>query len=181
MIRFTLALSLAALSTACIGERAYVDPASNAVADDWFGGTGSAALRGDVGELTAIDNRATGMYVTKDTTTQTVEMSGNVPHQARDASSVWLDIRIVNADQLARGQELRQEGTVDTWSATAADGPVLDVYVCPNGEGVSGNADDIVVTRTGPETFTFVARSTNVEQNLNVDLDLATDDVGLSE
>ena len=173
MIRFVLALSLAAISTACMGERAYVDPASNVMADDWFGGTGSAALRGDVGDLTAIDNRATGMYVTKDATTQTVEMSGNVPHQARDASSVWLDIRIVNADRMRVGEELRQEGVVDTWDTDQIDEPALDVYVCPNGEGISGNADDIVVTRTGPDTFIFEARSTDTAQNLDVDLDLA--------
>ena len=181
MTRFALVLSLAALSTACLGEREYVDPASSTVADDWFGGSGTAALRGDVGELTAIDSSAGGMYVTKDAATQTVEMSGNVPYQVRAESSVWLDIRIVNANQLARGQELRQQGTIDTFSATEADGPVLDVYVCPNGEGVSGNADDIVVTRTGPETFTFVAKSTNVEQNLAIDLELATDDALATE
>lgn len=174
-MRVVAALALTALSTlACMNEHTYVDPASNtAMGDAWElgGGTGIAALRGDVGELTQIDSEARDMWVTRDT--NVVEMSGNVPHQARAASSVWLDIRIANADQLRVGEELRQEGTVDTWDVSEADGPALDVYVCPNGEGVSGNADDIVVTRTGPDTFTFVARSTNPEQNLDVDLDLA--------
>jgi hypothetical protein len=170
------ALCLGPLANGCVNERTYVDADSSAYHDDgWdrdLGGTGTAALRGDVGELTALDSHSADMYVVKDE--RTLELSGSVPHQARPGSSVWLDVRIVNAQQLRLGQELRQEGTVDTFDVDETDGPQLDVYVCPNGEGVSGNADDIVVVRTGPETFTFTARSTNVEQNLDIDLDLAT-------
>lgn len=171
------AASLLVVTVGCVNERTYVDPESSAAEmGGWqgFDGTGRASLRGDVGELNGIDNTASDMWVTKDATL--LEMSGNVPHQAQPASSVYLDIRIVNGDQLAIGEELRQEGIVDTWNATEADGPVLDVYVCPNGEGISGNADDIVVTRTGRDTFIFEARSTDTEQNLDVNLDLAADE-----
>jgi hypothetical protein len=171
------ALAVLVVTVGCVNERTYVDPESNtATMGGWqgFEGTGTASLRGDVGQLGGIDNSAEDMWVTRDV--NVLEMSGNVPHQAQAGSSVFLDIRILNGSRLAVGQELRQEGTVDTWSEDVGDEPVLDVYVCPNGEGVSGNADDIVVTRTGPETFTFEARSSNPEQNLDVDLDLAANE-----
>jgi hypothetical protein len=179
MLRLAAALSLAlvTVTVGCVNERTYVDPASNAAEmGGWqgYGGTGTASLRGVVGELDGIDNTANDMWVTKET--NLLEMSGNVPHQAQAGSSVYLDIRILNGSRLNVGEELRQEGVVDTWSEDVGEEPVLEVYVCPNGEGVSGNADDIVVTRTGPETFTFEARSTDTAQNLDVDLDLAADD-----
>lgn len=179
MIRLVAAASLAlvTVTVGCVNERTYIDPdtAANEMSG-WqsFDGTGRASLRGTVGELNGIDNTADNMWVSKDTTS--LSMSGDVPHQAQTGSSVFLDILIINREQLAIGEELRQEGTVDVWAEdTTEQGPMLDVYICPNGEGVSGNADDIVVTRTGPDTYIFEARSTDTTQNLDVDLDLAAD------
>jgi len=86
---------------------------------------------------------------------------------------VFVSVQIVNAERLPIGTELRQEGVIDTWEAEASPEPALSVYLCPNGEGVSGNADDIFVTRTGPETFEFHATSSVPEQNLDVDVELA--------
>lgn len=179
MIRLAAAASLAlvTITVGCVNERTYVDADSNtADMGGWqdYGGTGRASLRGTVGELDGIDNTASDMWVTKDA--RLLEMSGNVPHQAQVGSSVYLDIRILNGDRLSVGEELRQEGVIDTWSEDVGEEPVLEVYVCPNGEGVSGNADDIVVTRTGPDSYIFEARSTDTTQNLDVDLDLAADD-----
>lgn len=183
MLRLVAAASLAlvTVTVGCVGERTYMDPEASATGmAGWqgFEGTGTASLRGTVGELDGIDNSANDMWVTKET--NMLELSGNVPHQAQAGSSVYLDIVILNGNELEIGEELRQEGVGDVWSeeGAASTGPVLDVYVCPNGEGVSGNADDIVVTRTGPDTYTFEARSTDTQQNLDVDLDLAADDEG---
>ncbi len=179
MIRLVAAASLAlvTVTAGCVNERTYIDPdaSANEMAG-WqgFDGTGRASLRGTVGELNGIDNTADNMWVNKDTTS--LSMSGDVPHQAQAGSSVYLDIYIINREQLAIGEELRQEGTLDVWAEDTTDqGPMLDVYICPNGEGVSGNADDIVVTRTGTDTYIFEARSTDTTQNLDVDLDLAAD------
>jgi hypothetical protein len=167
MQRFLVAAFALASLTACMNERTYMDPYSGG--GYGLGANALAALRGNVGELADIDTESPEMWMTREP--RVVQFSGNVPHQARPSSSVFLDIRIANAEQLPVGQELRQEGLRDTWGEEI-EGPALDVYVCPNGEGVSGNADDIVVTRTGPDRFTFRAISTNVDQNLDVDLDL---------
>lgn len=169
-----VALTVVAFSiSGCINERTYIDEQSTGAEMGWdtWGGSGLAALRGDVGDLSGpdgIDNTSNNMWVTRDTTY--VQMSGDVPHQARPGSSVYLDIVITNPNQMRVGEEVRQQGVVD--DVYAADGPALDVYVCPNGEGISGNADDIVVTKTGRDTFTFEARSTDTAQNLDVNLDL---------
>jgi hypothetical protein len=176
LVNRSLALPIAALAllsvTACLGERTYMDPYANGTGLFAPTSPGAAFVRGDVGELTGIDNGSEDLWVTRER--GAIAFAGNVPYQRRPGSSVYLDIRIANPEQLPVGQELRQEGLADTFGAEPTDGPVLGVYVCPNGEGISGDADDIVVTRTGPDTFTFRAVSSLPEQNLDVDLDLAT-------
>lgn len=165
------AVLLAAALAGCMSERTYVD--SNVLTETgsgMFGATASGFVRGDVGELEDFDSSARDMYLSRDE--RLIEFTGNVPHQSRGASSVYLDIVIANWERVPVGQELRQQGLADPWSAESGDEPALDVYVCPNGEGVSGNADDIVVTRTGGSSFNFRAISSNPEQNLDVDLDL---------
>ena len=169
-MRVVVIAGLIAASVGCVNERVYMDPDAMAGWDDLGGGDGLALLRGDVGELRDIDNSTENMWVSQEP--NAVDFSGDVPHQAREGSSVYLQVRILNPQRLQPNVELRQQGVQDAWDDANTQEPVLDVYICPNGEGVSGNADDIVVTRTGPNAFRFVATSTNVDQNLNVDLDL---------
>jgi len=156
-------LLLTSAAVGCVDERQYIDP-DQALGDAW--GNGAAALRGDVGELRGIDTLGTNISAQSDP--RWVSFSGDVPHQSRSGSSVFIAVEITNAHRLPIGAELRQAGTSD--DIVIEDEPVLSVYICPNGEGVSGSADDIVVKRIGRESFTFIATSSVPEQNLDVDL-----------
>jgi hypothetical protein len=160
----TLALLSTVALVGCVDERFYVDPAQG-LDSGW--GNGAAAIRGDVGEVRDIDNLGRDLGFQSDE--RWVNFSGNVPHQ-RSSSSVFVQVDIHNAHQLPIGASLRQNGTGDVYGVDDDAGPVLSVYICPNGEGVSGHADDIVVTRVGRESFTFVATSSVPEQNLAIDL-----------
>jgi hypothetical protein len=159
---------LAVLSTlaivGCVDERTYVEPGQE-LDSGW--GMGAAAVRGDVGDVRGIDNLSQGMGYQSDG--GWVNLSGNVPHQLTD-SSVYVQVDIQNANRLPIGGELRQTGVGDVYTDAEGGEPVMSVYICPNGEGVSGNADEIVVKRIGPESFTFVATSSVPEQNLAIDL-----------
>ena len=164
---------LALLSTAavvgCVDERYYVDP-NQQLDSGW--GNGAAAIRGDVGEVRGIDNLGRDMSFQSDG--GWVNFSGNVPHQS-STSSVYVQVDIQNANRLPIGGELRQSGTGDVYAEPDGGEPVMSVYICPNGEGVSGNADEIVVRRVGQESFTFVATSSVPEQNLDIDLGVGSD------
>lgn len=164
-------LVLSTTTIGCVSEHLYFDP--DQVVDSILGiGTGAAAIRGDVGEVAGIDN--VGRDIGFQSDAGWVNFSGNVPHQ-RGHSSVYVQVDIQNAHMLPIGGELHQDGTGDVYSATEADGPVLSVYICPNGEGLSGNADDIVVKRVGRESFTFIATSSVPEQNLDIDLGVGSE------
>lgn len=159
---------LAVLSTlavvGCVDERFYVDPGQE-LDSGW--GNGAAAIRGDVGDVRGIDNLGRGLGYQSDG--GWVNISGNVPHQST-SSTVYVQVDIQNANRLPIGGALRQSGTGDVYAESADGSPVMSVYICPNGEGLSGNADEVVVTRIGQESFTFVASSSVPEQNLAVDL-----------
>jgi hypothetical protein len=162
-------LVLAATTIGCINEHHYIDPGQG-LDNAW--GSGAAAIRGEVGQVRDIDSLGRDIAFQSDA--RWVNFSGNVPHQ-RSQSSVFVQVDIQNAHLLPIGGELHQGGTGDVYSATEADGPVLSVYICPNGEGLSGNADDIVVKRVGRESFTFIATSSIPEQNLDIDLGVGSE------
>lgn len=166
-----LAILATTAAVGCVDERDYLDP-GQMLESGW--GTGTGAIRGDVGEIREIDSFANGLTFQSDPTW--VTFSGNVPHQS-SSSSVYVSVEIQNANRLQIGNELRQEGTGDLYSDDGAGdaAPQLSVYICPNGDGVSGNADEIVVRRIGRESFTFVAKSSIPEQNLDIDLGLGSD------
>lgn len=163
-------LAVAAASVGCLDEHEYVE----AFAEFGVGwGAGAAALRGDVGQIRGIDNL--GQDISYQSGPTWVRFSGDVPHQSRRTSSVYIAVEVQNAHRLPIGGELSQTGTGDLYSDDTDGTPQLSVYICPNGEGVSGNADEIVVKRIGRASFTFVASSTVPEQNLAVDLGVGSD------
>jgi len=163
-----LALTLAC-TVGCIDNRVYMDPVSDF---GLFGSNGGAALRGDVGQLTGLDT--IGRDISFYGEGADVTFTGNVPHQTRPTSSVYIDVAVLNAGRMPIGSSVEQDVAGDVYGAEdMGDEPSLSVYICPNGEGVSGSADHIIVTRTGEETFEFVATSSVPEQNLDIDLVVA--------
>ena len=165
-----LALALAG-TVGCIDDRVYMDPASD-FGGGIFGQNGGAVLRGDVGQLTGLDT--VGRDIMFYGEGADVTFSGNVPHQSRPTSSVYIDVAVLNAGRMPIGSSVEQDVAGDVWADDdVGDAPSLSVYICPNGEGVSGDADHIIVTRTGEQTFEFVATSSIPEQNLDIDLVVA--------
>jgi hypothetical protein len=128
---------------------------------------GGAFVHGSVGRIVDMDS---GSIVDVFRERDAVQFSGDVPHQSLDDTKVFVSVRIANIDALAIGGELEQEGLKDTWRAMPADGAVVDVYLCPNGDGVSGFADFVRLTRTRDSGYALHATSSNAEQNLDVDL-----------
>ncbi len=178
-------LTLAAVVTGvlgtmgCLNDHLYMDPGENMGGGGFYGANGAAAMRGDVGTLVGFDNMGRDISFYADDAH--VGFSGNVPHQNR-FSSVFIDVQIENPGALPIGASLEQQGTaydqwdvVDDSGAPLGDAAILNVYICPNGEGESGDADHIIVTRTGQESFTFTATSRNPGQNLNVDVAVASE------
>jgi hypothetical protein len=158
----------ASLVSGCVAEREYVDAPENPFA--FGGGEGSAHVDGRVGQLEDMNGSADSLWV--DRVDNDVIFSGNVPHQSRTNSSVYVEVTVRNPDRMRQGEPLQQENLGDDFYALEGDEPAMNVYLCPNGEGESGYAEDVVVTRTGRDTFTFNAIGTNPGQNLDANVDL---------
>jgi hypothetical protein len=158
------ALGTCALLCGCGGSPywfpEYLEPEE--LGEDW-GTPLDGLVRGDAGYFREIDTQAP-FYAYQYEEGAEVAYSADVEVEG---GSVLVDISIGGADRLVVGEplhftsELQQIGGI--W---------LDVYVCPNGAGLSGSADDVWITKREDGTINVVATAEAPDQNLDLDVDV---------
>lgn len=148
----------------------YLFPEDNAyLLDDSWGGAEAqrqGVVQGDAGDFRGINAVAPfWVYPWDEGDYHEISYSSDV---AVAGGSVYVDVIIGGVDRLEENEPLHFRPGV-----TQIGGISLDVYVCPNGAGESGSADDVVLTKLEDGTITVVATAEAPEQNLDLDIDVA--------
>lgn len=128
---------------------------------------GAGAMRGGAGDVRDLDNRSDQVGVTK--SAGYLGFTGNVVHQNQSGSSVFFNVVINHPEELVVGQPYSQNVAYG-YELLDLNELAVSVYICPNGEGLSGLADDITVNRGDDDVITLTAGSSVDEQQLNMDV-----------
>jgi hypothetical protein len=158
--------SALALLPLCGCASPYWFPAEYETIEGYEGIETEGIVQGDAGHFTGI-HTATPFSMTSwsEGSYEELDYMADVPVEG---GSVFVDVLIGGTERLLVGEPLHF-----TEPYQEIDGVWLDVYVCPNGDGASGSADDIVLTRLEDGTVTVVATSQVPAQNLDLDVEVA--------
>lgn len=164
------ALAVAALSCGCASPYLFPEYGDSIIIvdGDWAegGAVREGIVQGDAGNFRDIDTVAPfSVWSYGEGDAQEIGYSADVPVEG---GSVFVDVVIGGPDRLVVNEPLHFPPGV-----THIGGIWLDVYVCPNGNGESGSADDVVVTRLEDGTISVVATAEEVAQNLDLDVEVA--------